>query len=456
MLTTTLVVLTGSSVAWAQTVKTHGGDVAGVHGRNTEVMVFRGIPYAAPPVGERRWAPPEPAASWSGVRRADRFEPACMQNVVTERKPWTYEFMAHGAVSEDCLYLNIWTRRVGPGARQPVYVFLHGGGFNEGSGAVSVYDGEGLARKGLVVVTINYRLGAFGFLAHPELTKSSPQHISGNYGLLDQIAALRWVRDNISGFGGDPTRVTLAGQSAGGISVLQLMTSPMAKGLFQRAIVESGLLGGRAPNLSDAERDGLRWSEAKRASTAASMHALGALDVATRVVLPNPNAASPLPAAPALGFRPTIDDVVLPDDPASVATDVPLLIGANLDEGTKEQQRITLTEWAQQRATTSRSKTFTYFWTHALPGPDQTKYGAFHTSEVPYAMNTLSVSDRPFTDVDRHIADQMSSYWANFATNGDPNGTGLPAWPAATEQPTRIMHIGDDTRAVAVSPGSTR
>jgi para-nitrobenzyl esterase len=441
--------------ASAQTVKTRRGDIAGTHGTRADVFVFRGVPYALPPVGERRWAPPEPTAAWTGVRRADHFAPSCIQNIVTERKPWTYEFMAHGAVSEDCLFLNIWTAKIGATARRPVYVYLHGGGFNEGSGSVPVYDGEGLARKGLVVVTINYRLGAFGYLAHPELTQSSSRHTSGNYGLLDQIAALEWIRDNIDAFGGDPTRVTIAGQSAGGMSVLQLLVSPMAKGLFHRAIVESGLLGGNTPTLADAERDGSQWGSAKRAESLTAMRALGTFDVATRVTLPNGDAAARPPAA-AIGFRPIVDGVVVPDQFAAAVArgsynDVPVLIGANLDEGTKEQQRVTLTEWAQKQAAGSHSKTFTYFWTHALPGPDRAKYGAFHTSEVPYAMNTLSMSDRPFTDTDRRIADQMSSYWANFAKNGDPNGNGLPLWPAAAEQPTRIMHIGDDTGATAVA-----
>jgi carboxylesterase type B len=367
--------------------------------------------------------------------------------------------MAHGAVSEDCLFLNIWTTRLAA-ARRPVYVYLHGGGFNEGSGAVPVYDGEGLARKGLVVVTINYRLGAFGYLAHAELTKSSPQHSSGNYGLLDQIAALRWIRDNIDAFGGDRARVTVAGQSAGGMSVLQLLVSPMAKGLFHRAIVESGLLGADTPTLAEAERDGMQWAMAKRADSLAAMRALGTFDVATRVTLPNSEAASRAPAT-TIAFRPVVDGVVLPNQFAAVMATgtyaaVPLLVGANLDEGAKEQQRVTLTEWARNWSTASHSNAYTYFWTHALPGPDRAKYGAFHTSEVPYAMNTLYMSDRPFTETDRRIAEQMSSYWANFAKNGDPNGGELPAWPPANEQPARIMHIGDDTQAVAVALGLTR
>jgi para-nitrobenzyl esterase len=439
--------------ASAQTVTTRSGAVAGVRGGKAPVTVFRGVPYAAPPVGDRRWTAPAPVTPWSGVRSADRFGASCMQNIVTERKPWTYEFMAHGDISEDCLFLNVWTSRLGAQARQPVYVFLHGGGFSEGSGSVPVYDGEGLARKGLVVVTVNYRLGAFGFLAHPELTASSPHRSSGNYGLLDQLAALHWVRDNIAAFGGDPTRVTLAGQSAGGISVLQLMASPLSKGLFHRAVVESGLLLRESPTLAEAEREGLRWASAKGAQSLAALRALGALDVATRLTSNAGAATGPAPVA----FRPVLDGHVLTGQlDAVMATgqyiDVPVLIGANLDEGSREAQRVTLTEWALTRARSSKAKTFTYFWTHPLPGPDQDRYRAFHTSEVPYAMNTLYMSERPFADVDRRVADTMSSYWANFARTGDPNSLGLPAWPAATDSPARTMDIGAETAATLVSP----
>lgn len=222
-----------------RSVRTRSGVLDGVPGRNPEVTVFKGIPYAAPPIGELRWKAPEPAASWQDVRHADAFGPNCMQNIVQERKPWTYEFMAHGAVSEDCLYLNVWTTARG-GDRRPVFVYIYGGGFTEGSGSVPVYDGEGLAKKGLVVVTFNYRVGPFGFLAHPELTKESGRNASGNYGLLDQVAALQWIHDNIAAFGGDAGRVTIAGQSAGGMSVLALIASPLAKGLFHRAIDQSG------------------------------------------------------------------------------------------------------------------------------------------------------------------------------------------------------------------------
>ena len=228
------------AAAIKQPVKVEGGMVSGVPGKDASVTTFKGVPFAAPPVGSLRWREPQPVVAWLGVRQADKFSASCIQNIVAEHKPWTYEFMTHTGISEDCLYLNVYTAAKSATEKRPVYVFIHGGGFTEGSGAVPVYDGEGLAKKGLVVVTINYRLGVLGLMAHPELSQESGHHVSGNYGLLDQIAALRWVHENIGRFGGDVSRVTIAGQSAGAMSVHDLTASPLAKGLFQRAIAESG------------------------------------------------------------------------------------------------------------------------------------------------------------------------------------------------------------------------
>ena len=201
---------------------------------------YLGVPFAAPPVGNLRWRPPQAVAPWDGIRVADHFGASCMQNELGSRLPWTEEFMTQGAVREDCLFLNIWTAAKSPLEKQAVMVYIYGGGFSEGSGSVGVYNGSELAQKGVVVATINYRVGPIGFLIHPELTKESEHHSSGNYGLLDQIAALRWVHRNISAFGGDPEKVTIFGQSAGAISVVDLMRSPLAKGLFAHAIAQSG------------------------------------------------------------------------------------------------------------------------------------------------------------------------------------------------------------------------
>ncbi len=406
-----------------------------------------------------------------------------MQPIVDKRDPWTHEFMAHGAVNEDCLYLNIWTAAARANEKRPVLVYFYGGGFNEGSGSIAAYDGEGLAKKGLVVVIPNYRVGVLGFLAHPELTKESDRNASGNYGLLDQLAALQWVRDNIAAFGGDPANVTIAGQSAGAMSVHAMVSSPLAKGLFHRAVAQSGPL---VPprKLADAEQDGARFAESKGAKSIAGLRALSWEDLTARAA-----------NAPAVRFAPVADDWLIPQNPTPA--DVPFLIGSNADENgatphptvkldawrqraarfgdsaevflqlypaatddeaasmsnasARDQARSSIYLWALKRAQSTKSKIFTYFYTHPLPGPDIDKYGAFHTSEVPYVFNSLTRSDRPFTDLDRKLADTISTYWANFARSGDPNGKGLPQWPAATAANTLTMELGDRLRPIPVA-----
>jgi len=461
------------------------GLLAGAEAADPGVTVFKGVPFAAPPVGDLRWRAPQPPAAWPGVRKADAFAASCMQNIVDVRKPWTYEFMAHGAISEDCLYLNVWTPAKAAGERHPVLVFIHGGANTEGSGSVPVYDGTGLATKGLVVVTINYRLGPFGFLAHPELTQEASYHASGNYGFLDQIAAVRWVKTNIAAFGGDPSCITVAGQSAGASGVRNLLVSPLAAGQFHRAIAESGVsLGGAPRTLADAEADGVRYARAKNVASIAALRALTAQQI----------------AAPPVGGTPfrwgtVVDGYALVGGETDLFAsgrhnDVPMLTGTNRDESgagpqptttaaafqqqvaqrygdrasaflalypagsddearasanasARDIARVTTSLWAAQRAATAKSTTFTYFWDHTLPGPDAAQYGAFHTSEVPYVMNSLARSDRPFAADDRKIADVLSSYWVNFTTAGDPNGKGLPHWPSVREAPDRTMNVGD-------------
>jgi|SRR5579859_6095126 len=231
VLTGFIVVLT-SFAALADPVRVEQGQLAGAPGRNPGIQVYRGIPYAAPPVGDLRWQPPQPPASWQGVREAKKFGNACWQTPYPSGSIYQAKLPP---LSEDCLYLNIWTPSRSATDRLPVMVWIHGGGFTRGSGVSDTYDGENLARKGVVIVTINYRLGIFGFFAHPGLTAESAHHSSGNYALLDQIAALQWVRKNITVFGGDPDRVTIFGESAGSWAVNALMASPLAKGLFHRA-----------------------------------------------------------------------------------------------------------------------------------------------------------------------------------------------------------------------------
>ena len=304
-------------------IKTASGLVSGAAGRDASITVFKGIPFAAPPVGALRWHAPMPPAAWPGVRAADTFSPSCIQTIVTEKKPWTYEFMAHGEVSEDCLYVNVWTPAAA-NAKRPVFVYIYGGGNVEGSGSIPAYDGEGLASKGLVVVTFNYRVGVLGFFSHPDLNKESGYNASGNYGLLDQIAALRWVHDNIAAFGGDPARVTVAGQSAGASAVHSLTASPLAKGLFQRAIADSGAGIGGTRTMADQEADGVRFAEAKKAHSIAELRAMPWQEVVTPVQ--------------GVRFAPLPDGYALPAIVRDVfasgkQNDVPTLTGINADEG---------------------------------------------------------------------------------------------------------------------------
>ncbi len=485
---------TAPPVALAGEVRVTQGLLTGAPGRNRAITVFKGVPFAAPPIGDLRWRRPQPPAAWEGTRAATEFSPSCMQEIVDAHDPWTYEFMAHGEVSEDCLTLNIWTPARVTSERRPVFVYIHGGANREGSGSVPVYDGEGLASRGLVVVTINYRLGVFGFFAHPELTAESPENASGNYGLLDQIAALRWVHENIGSFGGDPDRITVAGQSAGASAVHNITASPLARGLFHRAIAQSGsslntLRGGRP--LADLETEGVRFATAKGASSLADLRAMSADDVFAPVeVLVTPDTPRP-------DFRwgPVVDGYALTASvgdtfAAGRQNDVPTLTGLNADESgaspqpsatagsfaaqarerygdradaflalypaaTDEQARAAANRsardiartsmylWALERARTAKTPVYTYYWSHVLPGPDAGKYGAFHTSEVPYLLNTLSMSPRPFTAVDYRIADLFSTMIVDFATSGNPGNDGIPAWLPVSPDAQTTYEIGD-------------
>ena len=502
-LSSALLAAQGPPIGATRPVTVTGGLVSGVPAKDPSIVAFKGIPFAAPPVGERRWQAPAPVEPWQGVRSADVFGASCMQSIVSERKPWTYEFMAHNEISEDCLSLNVWTGAASARERRPVFFYIYGGGFNEGSTAVPVYDGEGLAKKGVVVVTANYRVGVLGFLAHPELSKESRARVSGNYGLFDLIAALKWVHDNIAAFGGDPSQVTIAGQSAGGMAVHYLIASPLAKGLFHRAIVQSGgssvsragiTVGGRV--LADAEAEGQRFAESKGARSLADLRAMS-WKTLTEAPQGTSAAGTGRGGAPAgIRFSPIVDGYLLTAPVARIVAagkqnDVPTLTGANTGElgglsgqqstvtvdsfvkramqqygamadeflklypaatdeqaataqaqSSRDQALVSMFLWATQRARTARTQAFTYLWDHTMPGPDAARYGAFHTSEVPYFMSTLSMSDRPFTETDHKIADMMSSYIANFVKTGDPNGKGLPRWNPVGDKP-EVMEVGD-------------
>jgi len=454
------------------------------------LTVYEGVPYAAPPVGELRWRAPAPAATWTGMRRADAFAPACLQKGVSmpgETPP---------AVSEDCLYLNVWTPARRGGERLPVMVFIHGGGWTNGATSMPLYWGDRLARKGVVVVTIAYRLGPLGFLVHPELSREAPGQGSGDYGLLDQIAALKWVSRNIGAFGGDARRVTIFGQSAGAMSVSLLMASPAAAGLFQRAIGESGgvfepLQLAPSYQMASAEKDGLAYAASLGASSIAQLRALPA--------------AALLEGKTGSVSHPVVGTVILPLSPydafaAGRQNDVPILVGSNADEARSltdvkavraasfgadvakafgplpapliaayphatdeaaRQARLDLERdlrfgwdmwaWARLQAVAGKSKVFYYRFDERPPFPEGTVragWGASHFAELWYVFDHLGQEPWRWTPADRRVAAAMSTYWTNFARAGDPNGPGLPSWPAfdprtgAVNQLTDPIHVG--------------
>ena len=505
-----LVLLTGIGAGCAapdRPLQLEGGAITGVPGTDPAVTVYKGIPYAAPPVGDLRWQAPQAPASWDGTLAADTFSDACVQDLQRSRAPWTEPFMHQGDASEDCLYLNIWTT-AGSGEARPVLVYIHGGGFNEGSGSIAVYDGEALAKKEVVVVTINYRVGPLGYLAHPELTADSPDQSSGNYGMLDQVAALEWVQRNIEAFGGDPGNVTIAGQSAGAMSVYFLTASPLAEGLFHRAIVQSGPGGlasfglvsvrGSAALLADAEATGVLFAEARGATSLAALRALS-----VEAIMQSDGTQQ------GLRFRPVIDGHFLLDDVATIyadgnQNDVPMLSGFNADEGSafpgyREMSLTGLQAMAEQRfgplapqmldvygvdsdeaaarahieslqdlaavamhnlaaarAETAQTPEYLYYFERGIPWPDRPEFGAFHTGEVPYVFNTLDKLDRPWEALDRELAETVTSYWANFATHGNPNGPNLPEWPAFSPEGASFMVFGANTGVTALPADGAR
>lgn len=468
-------------------VRTTHGQLCGKHEGQSDA--FLGVPYARPPMGKLRWRPPVKAAAWAGIRDASQYGTNCYQDPPIPFGLYTAEYLIALPVSEDCLYLNVWTP-TGRKDPMPVLVFVHGGGFNGGSGSIEIYNGAILAAKGAVVVTINYRLGVFGFLAHPELSAESASHVSGNYGLLDMIAALQWVHDNIGAFGGDPARVTLQGQSAGAIA--DVLLSPMAKRLFSRAIIESGpTMGIEAMQLQAEEQHGVEFAKAVAASSIKELREMPA-DAISR-------AASPPPGVLHTDWRPNLDKHVIMGDPLDasvpVQVNVPLLTGYNADEGrrvnsknvkefedavTKEfgafAQRFLaayphstddaavtsahllsrdrtmagLYLWGEQRNKTSEETLYLYLYEHPSPSATTQNFGTFHTSEVPYIFGNLDTKRRPYTDADRRISDQLSSYWLNFASSGDPNGRGLAVWPHLQPSVAEVMWIGDTPGAGAV------
>lgn len=481
LVTIPLLVATSCSPTPPGQVEVEGGWIQG--SVEDGLTVFKGIPFAAPPVGEFRWKAPQTLEKWEGVRQTTEFAPAAFQGGDPP-----------SGKSEDCLYLNVWSPAESAKEPIPVMVWIYGGGFSFGSTAEPVYTGEMLARKGVVLVSIAYRVGQLGFLAHPELSAESPHQVSGNYGLLDMIAGLEWIQENIAAFGGDPDKVTIFGESAGGIAVSMLCASPLAKGLFHGAISQSGgsfgpprpttYPGENLKMLKTAEMDGLAYAETTGASSLSELRKMAAED---------------LPGGMGMGSAwPIIDGYVIPDDQhklyeAGKYNDVPVLIGYNSDEGASftrvntpeafvagvqerygkysealleayplAEDRIPKTArdlardaafgwhtwaWARLQSRTGLSKVFYYYFDQHPDYPEESPrygYGSPHAQEVAYAFMHLNASDSNITQSDLAISEAMGTYWTNFARFGDPNGEGLPEWPFFSESQAELMYFGPD------------
>lgn len=472
----------------AAPVRVTGGEITGTDDGDTRA--YLGVPFAAPPVGDLRWRAPQPVVPWTGVREAVTYAPACAQTAEWVTNP----------KSEDCLYLNIWAPQKAKDL--PVIVWIHGGAMDSGTAAVPVQNGANLARRGAIVVTINYRLGIFGFFADPELSSESPEHVSGNQGILDQIAALRWVKANIAAFGGDPDNVTIMGCSSGGESVALLVASPLAKGLFQRAIAESG--NDAMPISPDdnlrfdqkavAEAKGLAFARSIGAEHLADLRKLSVKDLQAQAWLP----------------RVYLDGYLLHADLTTTyqnhrQNDVPLLVGWNAEEGkdlvgfyldtgaltaekrveqmtrllgyppsdalraaypgatdaqaTASIQQLTndwwgwrMEHWAALQAKYGRSKAYVYYFAHRPTEPPSPCYwgcGAGHGVEVQYLFDNLAVDPRSWTAEDRQLASRLADTVIQFARTGRPTGQGLPAWPSFDGSMTSILPIGNETELQA-------
>jgi para-nitrobenzyl esterase len=490
-----VILATGFCFAQApEPVKVEGGLVQGV--AEDGLTVYKGIPFAAPPVGDLRWRAPQTLVKWDGVKETVKFAPACIQGIM----------MGPGgsspAPSEDCLYLNIWSPAKSPRDRVPVFVWIYGGGFAGGATSIPTFSGEKLAKKGVMLVSIAYRVGQMGFFVHPELSTENKNHVSGNYGLLDMIAALQWIQKNIAAFGGDPHRVTIFGESAGGIAVSMLCASPLAKGLFHGAISQSGgsfgpprpdtLPGENMKRLADAERSGEARLKAAGVASISEARKLspdklsggGGRGQAARV------GGGP----PGLSDWPIVDGWVIPDDQyklydAKRYNDIPVLIGYNSDEGLSFSPARTTEEyiasvksrfgpfadkliaayppgtgtvdktardlmrdaafgwqtwiWARLQSKTGKSKVFYYYFDQHPDYPaDSPKagQGSPHGQDVSYVFQHLDPNQQPAKS-DEAISEAMGAYWTNFAKFGDPNGAGLPKWPAFSDANPVLMYF---------------
>jgi para-nitrobenzyl esterase len=480
----------------ADRVKTANGTLESTAAPKDGVRSFKGIPFAQPPVGDLRWREPQPVKNWKGARSADQFGPRCMQRTGPGADYW---FRSSG-MSEDCLYLNVWTPAKSGKEKLPVLVYVFGGGFQNGDGSEPRYDGENMARNGMVAVSLNYRTNIFGFFVHPELTKESPRHAAGNYGLLDQVAALQWVQKNIAAFGGDPKRVTIAGESAGSISVSGLMASPLSRGLIAGAIGESGAMTSSLPPqpLAAAEQNGVKFAAAGGAANLAALRAMSAEQIQEL-----------LPKAQGIRFGTALDGYFLPKTVTEIfeageQAKVPLLAGSNTHEqgpravlGNGDPTPETLAnairkfygdkatdilkaysasttdevweaaahlasarfvafstwKWSELHMKTGGHPVYRYLYArprpayNGMPGqpappaaaaaqtkgpqPDPGPRGAAHSAEIQYAMGNLDLDKRySWEPADYEVSKAMQARFVNFIKTGNPNGAGLPEWPA--------------------------
>jgi len=482
-----------------KTSQVHIGDgvLEGVISADDKVRTFKGVPFAAPPVGPLRWKEPQPAAAWEGVRRASEYGARCMQGAI-----YSDMIFHDSGPNEDCLYLNLWMPAHPATTHLPVMVWIFGGGFAAGSTSEPRQDGGNLSKQGVMVVSMNYRLGIFGFFSHPDLTKESGHNASGNYGLLDQVAALRWVHDNIAAFGGDPNNVTIFGESAGASSVSALVASPLAKGMFQRAIGESG-------SVFNASREFRTRAKAEKTDVQFAQDALGTSSLAALRAKPATDLLQATLEHKNARFSMIVDGYFLPESPFAIysagkQSHVPLLAGWNADEGsaraifgeaeptpsnlaaelhklfpdhadeavklypasTNEQAKHAAEElsrdrgvgyamwkWLKLQRDTAQVITYRYQFDRKRPrppgatGPDPGPR-AYHSAEIEYVFNVLPHRAEPWPAEDHKIAELMSTYWANFAKTGDPNGSGLPNWPAYNSNGTfEVMHFAEDSKA---------
>jgi len=501
----------------APSARVDGGVVEGSYfDAQTSDAVFKGIPFAAPPVGDMRWKPPASVRAWRGIRDAKEFAPICPQRLYS---PEFYAGLATRlgghpppqrplTTSEDCLYLSIWTSNFGSAERRPVMVWIHGGGNNGGWGTQGTDNGESLARQGVVLVMIEYRVGALGFIADSALTAESPHHSSGNYGLLDQIAALRWVQKNIAAFGGDPTRVTVFGQSSGAMDITCLMTSPLARGLFQRAISESGACTGPFAALEVPVTSGSEHPAAEESGKqlAKALGVSGARDVLAAM---RAKSADEILAAmsrePGIAHEVNVDGWVIPEQPDLVFAEgrqlsVPFIVGSNKDEyraflssfglasmsgysdallgalGSSAPLRAFLPRMleiypasdtaeaerelfeantddgfgqgarfvARAMAKAKQPNVYFYYFTHAVASPAGQTLGAFHGGEIPFVFG--NEPGWPSGSHDQALGSAMSGYWVQFAATGNPNRRGLVEWPRYEPRSDRYLELGDSVR----------